>query len=57
VQEEKIEVVRSRLGEGRALPQDLLEEETKLSETRDKTVQQEKTQQDSNNKILFCLKV
>jgi outer membrane protein TolC len=36
VQEDKIEVVRSRLGEGRALPQDLLEEETKLSETRDK---------------------
>lgn len=39
VQEEKIEIVRSRLGEGRALPQDLLEEETKLSETRDKLYQ------------------
>ncbi|HLO81216.1 MAG TPA: TolC family protein [Chitinophagaceae bacterium] len=39
VQEEKIEIVRSRLQEGRALPQDLLEEETKLSEIRDKLYQ------------------
>lgn len=36
VQEEKIEIVRSRVSEGRALPQELLEEETKLSEIRDK---------------------
>jgi outer membrane protein len=39
VQEEKIGIVRSRLQEGRALPQDLLEEETKLSEIRDKLYQ------------------
>ena len=34
VQEEKITIVRSRLEEGRALPQDLLNEETKLAEIR-----------------------
>lgn len=39
VQEEKIEIVRARLQEGRALPQDLLEEETKLTEIRDRLYQ------------------
>jgi outer membrane protein TolC len=34
VQEEKITIVRNRLEEGRALPQDLLNEETKLAEIR-----------------------
>lgn len=34
VQEEKINIVRSRLEEGRAVPQDLLNEETKLAEIR-----------------------
>jgi outer membrane protein TolC len=35
IQEEKISIVRDRLTEGRALAQDLLEEETRLAEIRD----------------------